>query len=70
MFERNTLTFNPGWDIEMAALGSFTDVRDLQRELKAQGVDFVAEVDETGAGPGSFIVVDPDGNPVLVDQHV
>jgi catechol 2,3-dioxygenase-like lactoylglutathione lyase family enzyme len=70
MFERNTLTFNPGWDIKMNTLGSFTDVRELQRELKSQGVQFVAEADETGSGPGSFVIVDPDGNPVLVDQHV
>jgi lactoylglutathione lyase len=70
MFERNTLTFNPGWDVEMNTLGSFTDVRDLQRDLKSQGVEFVAEVDETGSGPGSFVVVDPDGNPILFDQHV
>jgi lactoylglutathione lyase len=70
MFERNSLTFNPGWDADMATLGSFTDVRELQRQLKAQGVEFVAEVDETGEGPGSFVVVDPDGNPIIVDQHV
>jgi lactoylglutathione lyase len=70
MFEKNTLTFNPGWDSDANALESFTDIRDLQRELKAGGVAFVLEVDEAGSGPGSFIVVDPDGNPVLVDQHV
>jgi catechol 2,3-dioxygenase-like lactoylglutathione lyase family enzyme len=70
IFERNTLTFNPGWDIEMNALASFTDVRELQRELKSQGVEFVAEADETGTGPASFVIVDPDGNPVLFDQHV
>jgi lactoylglutathione lyase len=70
MFERNTLTFNPGWDSHANALPSFTDVRDLQRQLKAHGVEFVSEVDESGSGPGSFIVVDPDGNPILVDQHV
>ena len=70
MFERNSLTFNPGWDQDAKAVGSFTDVRELQRQLKAQGVEFAAEVDESGAGPGSFIVVDPDGNPIIVDQHV
>ena len=70
MFERNTLTFNPGWDASMNALESFTDVRELQRQLRASGAEFVAEVDEAGTGPGSFIVVDPDGNPILVDQHV
>jgi lactoylglutathione lyase len=70
MFERNSLTFNPGWDQDASAVGSFTDVRELQRRLKSQGVEFVAEVDETGSGPGSFIIVDPDGNPIIVDQHV
>ena len=70
MFERNTLTFNPGWDSDANAVGSFTDIRDLQRQLKAHGMEFVAEVDEDGSGPGSFIVVDPDGNPIFVDQHV
>ena len=70
MFERNTMTFNPGWDGDAKPLESFTDIRDLQRELRAQGMEFVAEVDETGSGPGSFIVVDPDGNPIFFDQHV
>ena len=70
MFERNSLTFNPGWDQDASAVGSFTDVRELQRRLKSQGVEFVAEVDETGSGPGSFVIVDPDGNPIIVDQHV
>ncbi len=70
MFERNTLTFNPGWDRDTNALTTFTDVRELQRQLKAQGVEFASEVDESGSGPGSFVVIDPDGNPILVDQHV
>jgi lactoylglutathione lyase len=70
MFERNTLTFNPGWDGNAQPVASFTDVRELQRQLKAQGVEFVAEVDEAGSGPGSFIITDPDGNPIFVDQHV
>ncbi len=70
MFERNSLTFNPGWDQDASAVGSFTDVRELQRRLKSQGVAFVAEVDETGSGPGSFVIVDPDGNPIIIDQHV
>lgn len=70
MFEKNMLTFNPGWNQNAEALGAFTDVRDIQRELKSQGVEFVSEADDATAGPGSFIVVDPDGNPVLVDQHV
>ncbi|KJY22001.1 MULTISPECIES: VOC family protein [Streptomyces] len=70
MFEKNMLTFNPGWDQNAASVGSYTDVRELQRELKARGVEFPAEADESGSGPGSFLVLDPDGNPVLVDQHV
>ena len=70
MFERNTLTFNPGWDNNAHQLEKFTDVRDLQRHLKTQGVQFVSEADDSTKGPASFIVVDPDGNPILVDQHV
>jgi lactoylglutathione lyase len=70
MFEKNTLTFNPGWDSNAAQVDSFTDVRDLQRQLKAQGVELLTEADETSTGPASFIAVDPDGNPILVDQHV
>lgn len=70
MFEKNTLTFNPGWDSNATKLNTFTDVRDLQRELKAQGVQLTAEADETSTGPASFATIDPDGNPILVDQHV
>ena len=70
MFEKNMLTFNPGWNQNAEALESFTDVRELQRELKAKGTVFLSEADEGTTGPSSFIVVDPDGNPVLVDQHV
>jgi catechol 2,3-dioxygenase-like lactoylglutathione lyase family enzyme len=70
MFESNILTFNPGWDQNAEALESFTDVRDLQRQLKAQGIEFQTEADETTTGPASFVIVDPDGNPILVDQHV
>jgi catechol 2,3-dioxygenase-like lactoylglutathione lyase family enzyme len=70
MFEGNILTFNPGWDSNASPLPSFTDVRELQRELKAKGVPMVTEADETTTGPASFIVVDPDGNQILVDQHV
>jgi len=70
MFDKNILTFNPGWDSNAQALGSFTDVRDLQRHLKAQGVQLQTEADENTTGPASFIVVDPDGNTILVDQHV
>lgn len=70
MFEKNILTFNPGWDSNAQKLDSFTDVREIQRQLKAQGVALINEADESTTGPGSFIAVDPDGNPVLVDQHV
>jgi lactoylglutathione lyase len=70
MFEKNILTFNPGWDGNAQKLSTFTDVRDLQRTLKAQGVVLSNEADESTTGPGSFIAVDPDGNPILVDQHV
>jgi len=70
MFEKNTLTFNPGWDKNAAQVDTFTDVRDLQRQLKAQGVELLTEADEATTGPASFVAVDPDGNPILVDQHV
>ena len=70
MFDRNMLTFNPGWDSNANQLDAFTDVRDLQRALKAQGVPLLSEADESGSGPASFMAIDPDGNPVLVDQHV
>ena len=70
MFERNILTFNPGWDTNANKLSAFTDVRDLQRQLKAQGIKLTTEADETSTGPASFTAVDPDGNPILVDQHV
>ncbi len=70
MFERNMLTFNPGWDSNARKLDSFVDVRELQRRLKAQGVVLMSEADESTTGPASFMTVDPDGNPILVDQHV
>ena len=70
MFERNMLTFNPGWNQDAQTMDTYTDIRDLQRELKAQGMQFVTEADENTTGPASFIVVDPDGNPILLDQHV
>ena len=70
MFERNILTFNPGWDQNAAKLDAFTDVRELQRQLEARGIAVQSEADETGEGPASFTVVDPDGNPILFDQHV
>ena len=70
MFERNALTFNPGWDQNTQKLDTFTDVRELQKQLKAQGVELTSEADESTTGPASFIVMDPDGNPILIDQHV
>ena len=70
MFDKNIMTFNPGWDSNAQMLGTFTDVRDLQRQLKASGVALESEADESTEGPASFIAVDPDGNPILVDQHV
>ena len=70
MFERNTLTFNPGWDSHAQKLDTFTDVRELQNQLKAQGVELMSAADESTTGPASFMVMDPDGNPILVDQHV
>ena len=69
MFPKNTLTFNPGWDANAQPVDEFTDVRELQRQLKAQGLVFAAEADETTTGPAHFMVIDPDGNPILVDQH-
>jgi catechol 2,3-dioxygenase-like lactoylglutathione lyase family enzyme len=70
MFEKNMLTFNPGWDSNANTLAEFTDVRELQRQLKARGIALVTEADEATTGPASFMVIDPDGNPILVDQHV
>ncbi|HEX9595992.1 MAG TPA: VOC family protein [Anaerolineales bacterium] len=70
MFEKNSLTFNPGWDSNAQKLDSFTDVRVLQKELKAQGVELESEADEKSEGPASFTLFDPDGNPILFDQHV
>ena len=70
MFEKNMLTFNPGWDQDAQKLDTFTDVRELQRQLKAQGVEFTTDADEGTTGPAGFVIVDPDGNPILVDQHV
>jgi lactoylglutathione lyase len=69
MFEKNILTFNPGWDQDAKNLEQFTDIRELQKELKKKGVGFDVEADESTTGPASFIITDPDGNPILVDQH-
>lgn len=70
MFEKNILTFNPGWDKEGNSAEEFTDVRDLQRELKSKGIEPVTEADEDSQGPASCILEDPDGNQILLDQHV
>ena len=70
MFERNMLTFNPGWDDEKKTLKDFQDVRELQKTLKARGIELQTEADETTEGTAFFTLVDPDGNPILVDQHV
>ncbi len=69
MFERNILTFNPGWDGNAQPLETFTDIRELQRQLKARGVTLLQEADESTTGPASLMAVDPDGNPILLDQH-
>jgi lactoylglutathione lyase len=70
MFGRNILTFNPGWDAEAQAVAEFTDVREHQRQLKSAGLTPTSEADENSTGPASFMLFDPDGNPVLIDQHV
>lgn len=70
MLEKNTLTFNPGWDASAGPLDEFTDVRELQRRLREQGVELVAQADESTTGPAYLMAIDPDGNPVLLDQHV
>ncbi|MAD97390.1 MAG: glyoxalase [Flavobacteriaceae bacterium] len=70
MFEQNILTFNPGWDENANPVADFDDVRDIQKHLKANGVALQTEADESTTGPASFVVMDPDGNPVLIDQHV
>ncbi len=71
MFEKNILTFNPGWDHKCATLPEFTDVCELQRRVRAQGIEPITPVDEVAkTGPASFIIVDPDGNQILFDQHV
>ncbi len=70
MFDKNILTFNPGWDQQANPLAEFTDVRELQREIKASGIEVQTEADESTTGPASLFLVDPDGNPILLDQHV
>lgn len=70
MFEKNILTFNPGWDAEGQPVDTYTDVRDIQKALKGDGVNLIQEADETTTGPASCTLLDPDGNPILIDQHV
>lgn len=70
MFDKNMMTFNPGWDSSGQPLSNFEDVRQIQKSVKEQGIAIIDEADEATSGPASFIVVDPDGNPVLIDQHV
>lgn len=70
MFEKNILTFNPGWDSNANSLNEFTDVRELQSKLKDSGIVFMSEADEHSSGPASFMIKDPDGNTILFDQHV
>ena len=70
MFDKNIMTFNPGWNSDAQQVGEFTDVRELQRQLKQQGVTMLTEADESTTGPASFMIADPDGNTILVDQHV
>lgn len=69
MFEKNMLTFNPGWNSNAEPVDSFKDIRVLQEEWRAKGIKFLSEVDPASEGPGSFMIEDPDGNPILVDQH-
>ncbi len=70
MFDKNIMTFNPGWDREARPLEEFDDVREIQRMLKSRGLALTMEADETTSGPASLMLLDPDGNPILIDQHV
>jgi catechol 2,3-dioxygenase-like lactoylglutathione lyase family enzyme len=70
MFEKNILNFNPGWDESANKIESFDDVREIQQHLKKNGIQLEMEADENSSGPASFVVLDPDGNPILIDQHV
>ena len=69
MFDKNMLTFNPGWNQAAQNVESFTDIRELQEQLKSAGITFIQEADESSEGPASFLIEDPDGNPILIDQH-
>lgn len=70
MFEKNILTFNPGWDDDAKSLDSFTDIREIQKTFEEKGIKLLEKVKEDTTGPASFMLIDPDGNPILVDQHV
>ncbi|WP_372369385.1 VOC family protein [Candidatus Uabimicrobium sp. HlEnr_7] len=70
MFEKNIITFNPGWDQDCNKLESFADVREIQKHLKSEGIKLDKETDENATGPGSCVITDPDGNSILIDQHV
>jgi len=70
MLEKNTLTFNPGWDHACNTLPDFEDVREIQKSLLSQGLQLLTQADESSTGPASFLLLDPDGNPILIDQHV
>lgn len=70
MFDKNMLTFNPGWDQNAQKLDKFEDIREIQKEYEAKGIKFISKADEKSTGPASFLIVDPDGNPILFDQHV
>lgn len=70
MFEKNILTYNPGWDSNAKNLESFTDIRDIQKQLEAKGLNLERKVEEGTTGPASITLLDPDGNPILLDQHV
>ena len=70
MFKNNILTFNPGWDENANLVETFDDVREIQRQLKGKGIKLETEADENTSGPASFVVIDPDGNAIMIDQHV
>ncbi len=70
MFENNILTFNPGWDVNANKLDKYDDVREIQNQLKNKGINLLSEADESTSGPASFMIMDPDGNTILIDQHV
>lgn len=70
MFDKNMLTFNPGWDQKAQKIDNFEDIREIQKEYEAKGIKFISKADEKSTGPASFLIVDPDGNPILFDQHV